>query len=169
MLEHQALWLGNWSLAPKTTEPALPRLPWRPILEASTRAYLGLARQRTKPTFVWFGSFTGPTTDVFETEDEALLLTVERLVSLRTAWRVRDSDGNSLGTIRGNFLRDQHGRTMAVVESLAEQGNYRWRADDGRELGIVRISDGGVIVTWDSCVQAYPFTKMVLLASAICT
>jgi hypothetical protein len=169
MLERQALWLGNWSLVPPTAGVAHAPLQARTILDAGTRVEMGSAWQHPKPTIVWFGSLTGPTIDVLETEDEALVFTVERLLSLRTAWRVRDSEGNSVGTIRGKFLRDQHGRPMAVAEELPDDGAYRWKADDGRELGHVRRADGGVVVTWDACVQAFPFTKMVLLASVICT
>lgn len=158
-------------------EPSLLMLPWAPsaaandercvITAAVGRRYLGFAR-RSNPSFFlplhWL--FPSPV-EVFETEDESLLL------QLRSGWLaggsrdVLDADSRLVGRLRDDFLLDQLGEPFAILRREGSGEGSRFVAPDGTELGSVSDGREGTYLTFGPWIHGNPFAKMMLLAAVL--
>jgi len=173
MLEKQALWLGPWPTA-GPLPPGLPVTPDPPlwVLRApEDRSFLGLVRRRVQTLAIWFGGLTRPVVDVYETEDESLVLSFTRSWGFGARWAVRDADGQTMGTFsaypNGCVAWDSLGLLLASFENGAEEPLGRWLSPRQTELGSVVRADVGVLVRFEPELEAKPWHKMVLLAMVL--
>src|SRR5262245_15032511 len=162
MLEHQALWLGPSSAAPRQDHLPSTVPPLYVILDPATRGFLGLARRKLHSP-AWFAYLARPTLEVFESNDESLLFTLMR------TWGgglISDADGHRIGTFRGNLIRDRHGNRLALLDQSSTASAGRWLTPLGEELGTFAAADGGVLVNFSPTADN-PFVKMMLLATLL--
>lgn len=156
MLEHPSLWIG-----PGTQIAGATR--WL-IREPASQRQLGLARHRLAAKNRWFRWLAWPTLEVCETDDEALLFTLDRYWGPRATWIVRDADERPVGSLRGGKARDAYGRLLAELEPNAN-GQRRWLAPDGRELASIQVEADSAVLSFVG--DENPFLRMVLLAELL--
>jgi len=159
MLELPKLWLGPWKIQGE--------LSYRFILDPIDHSFLGVARQRSQASSVWFGYLNRPVIEVHEGEDESLVFTVSRMWGLGTGWQVCDADGQRTGTLRAELIRDRLGCNLAVIELSQEAGEGRWLNPGSEELARFAPSSDGQLISFGTHVEANPIFKMLLLASLL--
>jgi hypothetical protein len=125
---------------------------------------VGFARwQRRGP---WWLPWKRRVLSIHEHDDQPLLFTVRRSLSLTPAFQVHDADDEQVGTLSFPWLLDRWGRPMAEYATLSQSG------------GVFRTLEGDVLADWmpaGSAVRlglhqpawADPFLKMLLLAAAL--
>jgi hypothetical protein len=166
MLEHLHLWLAAWSAcdpAQVVCRPGGPPPRWA-VFDSASREFLGIVRFSDRWVDSWFGWFSGPVVEVFETPDESFLMRTWRSWG---AWRVCDAEGRSAGTIRANDVRDPLGVPMAALTTAPDGSGY-WQSPQGRELGTFRAADDGIRASFSpELLDEDPFVRMVLLATLL--
>jgi len=155
MLEQSELLLRPW-----TVEPAR-RLA---ISAPNSATVLGFARRRHEGQ--WWSWLRRFVVEIRETEDEPLVMTLQRGRIWRGNWEVADAEETPIGRIHG---------TLLVSDFGDELGQWRWTKRDGKAL-IVRgsqsvlaraeRSEKGVLLTFDPLTHS-PFARMLLLAATL--
>jgi hypothetical protein len=159
MLEHGELVLRPWA----SVRAGGPAAPTRLIGAGRGGAVLGFAVRR--PAVGWrFWPWSVPERfEVFETEDESLLLTATR--GWANTWKVRDAEERLVGQIRGDFVYD--GDAGCLAERVpGEDGRGRLVSGDETLAEWVRYEDG-VRLSFADRLEKEPFAKMVLLAAVL--
>ncbi|MCI0684562.1 MAG: hypothetical protein L0Y71_20815 [Gemmataceae bacterium] len=162
MLEQTELRLLPWTLGPAGT--AAPAPVWRRVVQCTLGVPLGCVRWLHGPS--WLGC--GPRRlDVCETEDAALLMTVEHGWFGFGNWRVFDAERSRVGGVVGAYLLDEQGMRFATI----------WH--DGAAARTIRKNSGAVcarieapqgdmtVMRFADDVPMNPFTRMVLLGACI--
>lgn len=163
MLEYQTLWLGPWSAA-ECVLPVMSVPPAYVVIDPVRHVFAGLVRERRQPTALWWGGITRFFLDVYEMEDESLLLVLARPWNLSRTWIVCDADGQRVGALRGTQALDAAGRPLAVLEAGRGVTVGCWRAPHGQELGHILRHGQGLLLRFEESVANQPLAKMVLLA-----
>jgi hypothetical protein len=159
MLEHGELVLRPWAPARRNG----PAAPTRPIRAGRGDAPLGFAVRRQAEGWRWWPWSLPERFEVFETEDESLLLTVTR--GWASTWTVRDADERLVGRIRGDFVYDGAAECLAEREP-AEEGCGRLVSGD-ETLAEWAAYEDGVRLVFAGRLEKEPFAKMVLLAAVL--
>jgi hypothetical protein len=103
--------------------------------------------------------------EVYETADEALLLTARSGWLPLLPWRVTDAEERLVGQVFGSRVLDQFGRPFVQIERQADTS--RFVTAQGRELASLHPGPDGRLLRFDPFLDAYPFAKMLLLAAAL--
>jgi hypothetical protein len=152
MLERTHLRLAPWA-------PAAEAGRWqRAIQEVDGSRALGVIRTRERRLRVL------RKIEVFETDDEALVLSLAP-AWFGSAWHVRDSEGNYVGTLLPDALLDPAGFRFA---ELAHEPPDRWRLCEptGREYAtLARAADGVRTLRFTDERLTNPFLRMMVLGS----
>lgn len=107
--------------------------------------------------------------EVCETEDAALLMSIEHGWFGFGRWQVRDAERRRVGTVIGNHLLDDQGSRLATIRQ-ENAGASVIRDRQGRGLARLEIeADGAQTLRFADDLEANPFLRMVLLAGAIVT
>jgi hypothetical protein len=152
MLERTQLRLAPWASA------AEPGRWLRAIQDGDGSRALGVVRTRDR-RLRQFRKI-----EVFETDDEALVLSLAP-AWFGSAWHVRDSEGNFVGTLSPHALLDPAGHAFA---ERAQDPPDRWRLREptGREYAsLVRAADGILTLHFTDVRLTNPFLRMMVLGS----
>jgi hypothetical protein len=152
MLECQSLRLERF---PGTAEPT----HWR-ILESDRQCEMGVARHL--PRLHWRQWLSAPTIEVLESEDEALLFTLDRYWGLHPTWLIRDADQRLVGRLRGESAWEADGRFLG---QWRQDEHRRWFMAAGRELAELQFPDSRTVTL--TFRDDNPFTRMILLADVL--
>src|SRR5262245_30150067 len=163
MLEQAGLRLTPWIRA------ALPDpdvcCPVR-MVHGLDDALLGFVRETRGPA--WLGC--GPRRlDVCETEDAALLMSIEHGWFGFGKWRVLDAEESRVGGVVGNHLLDEQGSRFATLRPDAAAVSI---IRDRQNRALARLetdATGNQILNFAENLEVNPFLRMVLLACAIVT
>jgi hypothetical protein len=158
MLEHGELVLRPWASARRTGSVA----PTRSICDARGNS-LGFAVRH--PAVGWlFWPWSWPErVDVYETEDESLLLTATR--GWANTWKVRDAEERLVGQLRGGYVYDGTAECLAVREPAMERPD---RFVSGTEtLAEWAVRGEEIRLVFAERLDKEPFAKMVLLAAVL--
>jgi hypothetical protein len=139
----------------------------RAVADGTTSATLGRVRWVGPPAQAWFRWLRGHRLEVLETEDAALLMTVERPWGLTDRWDVCDADDRRIGTICPPVLLDNEGGRRAYLDRQDSQCG-KVLDPSGRELaGYERRSDRGTFVHFASDLEPNPFLRMLVLGAVL--
>lgn len=162
MLEQQALRVTPWTCA----APAAPlgSGPMRMVRALDGDAMLGLVRQVRGPS--WLGC--GPRRlDICETEDAALLMSIEHGWFGFGRWQVLDAERCRVGSVMGDHLLDEQGGRFATI-SQESVGASVIRKREGTVLARLETAlDGAQTMRFADDLQANPFLRMMLLAACV--
>src|SRR5690242_1111983 len=108
MLEQPSLLLLPWIHSLDGARPgALPRPRWvRSIMDPATNHSLGFAAWSAGAFSGWLGWLGRKTIRVFESDDESLLLTLQRSWGLSRAWEVLDAESCRVGHVVHDVVYD---------------------------------------------------------------
>lgn len=162
MLEHPILWLGPWTLLSGSGAEAA-----RLIGAGAADHRLGQAARRPRPAAWWRRWFTPAAIDVFEGEDDSLLLTMQRAWGVRPGWEVLDADGRHVGFVHNSYTLDPYGRPLALLVSGDERSQRSFVTADGRDLATLGTNGDSVLLSFASTYPENPFARMLLLAAAL--
>ncbi len=135
----------------------------RAIADASGTALLGVAMWRRGCGRWWWPE--GSILAVHEHDDTPLVFTVQRRWNWPPRREVRDADGNRVGELIGDWVRDEFGRHIAVRKRHVDQTLLIDRA--GKALATYRPDSAGRNITFSPEVAGDPFVKMLLLAAVL--
>jgi hypothetical protein len=153
---------------------------------------LGLSCWQRPTGPAWLRWLLRPLLAVYETEDESLLLLVRRVWALACRWQVSDANAQVVGTIWPRTLlwprspaipprqggarpsrntevlvEDRWERFFALTTPTPTDSSSHFLGPDGSELGSLRGSAAGSLLTFGPQVEANPFTRMLLLAAVL--
>jgi uncharacterized protein YxjI len=162
------------------------------IFDPDTREQVGVAREQPGSfarILRWFVSkrLTATSIEVYETEDESLVFTIHRPMSL---WQERvnvyDADHRLMGYFlskvlswgRGFWVYDHEGLPFAELKGDWVGWNFVFVTPEGQELGAVTKSWAGLgrelftsadnyVVSIHEELEDQPIAKMLLLAAAL--
>ncbi len=124
---------------------------------------LGFAVRRPAAGWAFWPWARPERVEVFETEDESLLLTVTR--GWAHTWKVHDAEDRLVGQFRGAQVYD------GAAECLAERqpaGTRHERFISGEQTLAEWSCDGGEVrLVYSGRLDREPFAKMVLLAAVL--
>jgi len=107
--------------------------------------------------------------EVCETEDAALLMSIEHGWFSLGRWQVRDAERRRVGTVIGNHLLDDQRSGFATIRQ-ENAGASVIRDRQGRELARLESEvNGAQTLRFADDLEANPFLRMVLLAGAVVT
>jgi hypothetical protein len=136
------------------------------ILAADTGAPAGSARWRPPSGPLWRRLLGRAVLEVREDEDEPLLFTVRRCISLLPRYEVRDADGCCLGFLVGPWILDVWGGRRVLRQAEAD-GAVRFVSPRGDRLAEVRFEVDGRRLRFGERIDDEPFVKMTLLAAEL--
>jgi hypothetical protein len=154
MLEQSALLLRPWAAGADGVRS-------RAVFDPTANTPLGLARTRSDSARLWPRWLNRPALEVYETEDESLLCTVQRSWGWGPRWSVREADEQLVGSVRGPQVLDRLGRTLAVLHC------GRFVDSAGIELGRLERCGEGLRLSFAVWLEGDPFARMLLLAAAL--
>lgn len=165
MLEQPALRLLPWTWIEPRRAAADELSGWTRRIDAEkTGAELGYARKL--PSLSIFN--LGPSClEVCETEDAALLMSLEQGWFSFGRWRVLDAERSQIGSIVGPHLLDEQGSCFAAVSNESAAARYIRRNDDAILVRLETVDDGALIVRFAEDLEENPFLRMVLLGACI--
>jgi hypothetical protein len=137
----------------------------RCVITAGDGAVVGFAGWR-HPGRRWWRRLLPAVLEVREQEDEPLLCTLSRCLTLLPWYEVRDAEGHRVGRLLGSLIEDCHERRCAVRRD-DPAGTSRFEGPDGCCLGRLSPDADGLCLTFDRAVEQEPFVKMLLLAAAL--
>jgi hypothetical protein len=165
MLEQPALRLQTWTWIEPRRNSADEFSGWiRRIDVEKTGLELGCVRKIPKLSIFNIAPIR---LEVCETEDAALLMSLEQGWFSFGRWCVLDAERLQVGSVVGPHLLDEQGSYFAAVsnESAAAKRVHR---KDGAVLSRLEIAkDGALIVRFAADLEANPFLRMVLLGACI--
>jgi hypothetical protein len=167
MLESPGLLLGSWQRPPQTVSggPAPGLFRW--VLDARSRQPLGLIRSKRSdrgPLWRWLERQVW---QVFETEDESLLLTLYGPWSFLKPWEVHDAEDRLICTMASRAVLDSAGDLRAYWTGPAPPGHYCFRDAADRELAQLHSSPDGLELLFTALIQDDPYAKMALLGATL--
>jgi hypothetical protein len=192
MLEAQELWLAPWSAEPSRL--AGDGVKSRMICNVEGRA-LGCARCAQPASRTWWPLPGGAHLDIFETEDESLLCTVQRRFGLPPWWEVVDADRQPVGMLQersfrlsqpqaeiwelrddcgrwrlefqGLVLYDRFSRNLAILDFPSTADTGRLVAPSGDVLATLARVDSELALRFAPRLTDEPFVKMLVLAAVL--
>jgi len=165
MLEQPALRLQPWTwIEPRRNSPD-EFSGWIHRIDAEkTGSELGCVRKL--PSLSIFN--LGPNRlEVCETEDAALLMSLEQGWFGFGRWRVLDAEGLQVGSVIGPHLLDEQGSYFAAVLNESAAAKRIRRKDDAVLSQLEMTKEGSLIVRFAADLEANPFLRMVLLGACI--
>jgi hypothetical protein len=117
----------------------------------------------------WWRRWLFPLLVVREEPDLPLVFTLERRWSLLARWRVRDAEGEAVGTLAGEWLLDRWDRPL-VYHRLGHGGPSGCFVDaaSGQYLATWRRTEEGTRLTFVAGDDPDPFTRMLLIGALLC-
>src|SRR5438105_13661578 len=137
MLEQPSLllrpWVHSFEVAwPKTT---LQGAAWvRTIVNPATEQPLGFAAWDSaglSGVLAWLGR---KRMQVFENEDESLLMTLDRPWGFLRTWHVLDAEEHRVGRLFRDVIYDSFGTRLATLGTSSDSADYIWRGEEGEHL-----------------------------------
>jgi len=158
MLEHGELVLRPWAPARRAGAVIATRL----ICDACGDT-LGFAVRRPAAAWLFLLWSRPERIEVYETEDESLLLTASR--GWANTWMVRDAEGRLVGQLRDGYVYDGAAECLAVREPAPDR---RERFVSGAEALAEWAANGDEVrLVFADRLDKEPFAKMVLLAAVL--
>jgi hypothetical protein len=165
MLEQAALRLLPWTWIASRQPVAGEFSGWARWIQAENAgSLLGCVRKLRK-----FSRFNiGPRRlEVCETEDAALLMSLEQIWFSWGRWRVLDAERSHIGSVIGSHLLDEKGACFAAVWQESPVAKSIRRKDGAFLVRLEKTDDGTSIVRFAADLEANPFLRMVLLSACI--
>jgi hypothetical protein len=131
-------------------------------LRASTGEPVGFARRQRMGWWPWSRRIL----TVHEQDDEPLLFTVRRSLSLTPSFRVFDADDELVGTVALPWILDRWGQPEIELVTLPEGGG-EFRTGTGEVLAEWAQAGDIVRLGLHEPALADPFLKMLLLAAML--
>ena len=162
MLERAALKIADWRWHDAATLTGFVRAGWgRVITDAATAESLGFVRACRLRPFAWL---TPQQLDVCETEDGALLMTLEHSWFGWGRWHVVDAENRGLGAVLGPHLIDADGFRWAAIERGVDEDVVR--RTSGERCGTFRSDDTTLELRF-AAELSNPFLRMLVLGAAL--
>jgi len=161
MVEHAALLIYPWTRFSANQGSG----EWRAaIADAADGNRLGFAQYPHNRWLAWLGSAKYK---VYETEDESLLMTMDR--GFFPIWDVLDADDHDLGSVAKGMLLDRLRGLRARWEECFEGSSGRFLTPNGQELGQIDKSGGGaaLVLQFFAPTEGDPLLRLVMLAAAL--
>lgn len=155
MLEQAALLLG----AP---EPSGRRV----ITTVDGGKVLGFACWRLRGKG-WWRWLQRAVLEIHEQDDEPLLFTLSRCLTLLPWFEVRDADEHRVGRLLGPLIQDHNECRCAIRQDESAATASVFANPDGGCLARLSRDGEGLRLCFDRSVEQEPFVKMLLLASAL--
>ena len=139
----------------------------RDIQDATTRAHVGRVHGGTSAKKGWLRWLRSYRLEVKETDDESLLLVLNRPWRVFRLWDVYDADNLRIGSVYPPSILDEEGVRRAFVER-GLSGRGRIVSVEGRTLAEMSSSASNELhLRFADDLEENPFLRMLLLASAI--
>ena len=136
----------------------------RAIVDASSGARLGFAIWREGGGPWWWP--TAPVLAVHEDEDAPLVFTVQRRWNWPPRREVRDAEGNRIGELIGDWIRDEYARRVAT--RVCAGGQTLLINRERKVLARYRVDSKGLHFAFATEeTEGDPFQKMLLLAAGL--
>jgi hypothetical protein len=123
----------------------------------------GVILGRARPNRAWFGL---PILVIHEAEDEPLLFTLRRRLTLPASWEVRDADGHHVGVVGTRYL-EVCTRPSWLNTAASGPAGAAFQDPKGRELATLSTVEDGWLLSFAPELDGDPFTRMVLLGAAL--
>jgi len=136
---------------------------WR-IYEPDTGHLLGLARRSRTPGPFGIGWLGKPTLNVFEAEDEPLILIVRRTWAISPKWEICDADEHRIALVRRGSISDPSDDFWASIDMDEHEILIR---GSGREFARARKSADDAQLVFAPEIQSNPLTKMSVLGAVL--
>lgn len=160
MLEHERLRIGARQQKTGAEDE------W-PITDADSGAVLGCVRSRTGGAARWRRWFARPVWEVYESDDESLLMTLQGAWLWSSAWDVYDAEPRRVGSLQRGRLVDGDGVYLAALELETARRGGRIRNWHGLELASFQLNEGAATLTFLPALEGDPFAKMLALAASL--
>jgi len=105
--------------------------------------------------------------EVHEQEDEPLLFTLSRGLTLLPWYEVRDADEQAIGRLLGPLIQDRNQCRCAFRQDDPAATTAVFANVQGACLARLSRDGAGVRLSFDQVLEQEPFLKMLLLASAL--
>jgi hypothetical protein len=161
VLEQTTLILSPW-----TRSPAPGDCGWRRAVSDQAGKSLGFVRA-PRAADSWFFWLRTLRLDVFETDDEAHLMSLTRTWSFRAVWDVFDSEERHVGYLYPTSLVASEVGLLAFVENESRDRG-RILDHNGGLLAQFQTNEAGQLAL-DFCtgVAFHPFLRMLVLGSVL--
>ena len=164
MLEAGQYLIGDWRPASGGAENGAC---CRDVLHAATRERLGRVHSPSAPKRGWTRWLRSYRLELRETEDDSLLLVLNRPWRILRLWDIYDADDQCMGSVYPPSILDEDGVRRAFVDR-SMSGRGRIVSAEGRLLAELDSGDGNELrVRFADDLEENPFLRMLLLASAI--
>jgi hypothetical protein len=164
MLEHPSLFLRPWAPEPSDANPAGWR---RNIDDGRTGAPLGAVRWSGRVDSPWVAWFRSQRLEVFETDDDSLLLVVVQPWGLLRLWDVYDADEQRVGSVYPPVLLDGEGLRRGYLRRDGDHGQILAATSGGTLAEFDARGHDGLRVTFADEDEPNPFLRMLLLAGLL--
>jgi hypothetical protein len=154
MLEQSSLLIGPWSAN------------IRPVF-APGGQQAGFVKQAPGQMPRWLRWLERRVLEVYEIPDGSLVFGLRRGWGWPAAWHILDAEDRHVGSMRGRALLDSLGHFLGVMEPPDSEGQGRFLALQGRELGHYRSEPGGTLVAFATALEGNPFARMLLLGAVL--
>lgn len=163
MLEQNELRLLPWIWRP--FDSTAPTHGWLRVIQASDGG-VDLGSVRLVRGSSWLG-FGPRRLDVCETEDAALLMTLEQGWFGFGNWQVLDAERSRVGGVVGPYVLDDQGSRFAAIWSDGPTSSTVRRTNGTICARIETQTDGTMRLRFPEDLPANPFLRMVLLGACI--
>jgi hypothetical protein len=164
MLEQGLLRLLPWRWSQPGEVAGLNEAAWTRKIAGAEDRDLGFVQWVRGP----FWASLGPERlEVRETEDAALLMSLEHGWLALGQWKVMDAEPAQVGTMVGAHLLDEHRFRFATFWHEKEGGRSICSPGGQKYAHIERTADGIDLLRFDDQMAANPFLRMVLLGATI--
>jgi hypothetical protein len=171
MLEQPSLLLRPWvhSLEVVWPKNKVQGAGWlRIIADPATDRPLGFAAWETAGLSAWLAWLGRKKIQVFESEDESLLMTLYRPWGLMRMWEVLDAEERRVGRLFRDAIFDGYGSRLATMSVTADGSEMVLRATTGTVLGTWQDIPGqGCFFRFGEALDGNPFVRMVTLAGVL--
>ncbi len=171
MLEQPSLllrpWIHSFELAwPKSKVQGAGWM--RTIVEPTTECSVGFAGWDTtglSALLAWLGRRK---IQVFETEDESLLMTLRRPCGVLRMWEVEDAEERRVGHVFRETIYDAYGSRLATMTTPTDGSETMLLGEAGVLLGSWQDIPGqGRYLRFGEACENNPFIRMVALAGVL--
>ena len=170
MLEQPTLLLLPWIHALDVTRSSVHQGPrWvRSIVAPATNHPLGFAAWGAGTFAGWLAWLGRKTIQVFESEDESLLLTLYRFWGLSRTWEVLDAEERRVGRVIGDVICDGLGARLATMGVSTDGSESVLRGEEGTVLASWQGLPGqGCYFRFGEAAADNPFLRMTALAGVL--
>jgi hypothetical protein len=171
MLEQPSLLLRRWIHSVDVVWPKtrVQSAGWvRVIVDPTSERQHGFAAWDTGLFAACFGWLGRKKIQVFESEDESLLMTLLRPWGPLRAWEVLDAEERCVGRLFRDVVYDGYGTRLAAMTPTADGTETALLADAGVVLATWQDIPGhGCYFRFGESVDKNPFVRMVVLAGVL--